>query len=171
MNMRKVAHLLIAALALIISITSVTLAQWKVVWNDWIVEDKSPVDLLKRIQYMANDEVDGQVQVTPLNKVSSSNGYCSDISVDKTFTITRTFCSIKNYIKWYLQYIVFIWLVAATIFIIRNWFRIVTAPDKEAYMKDFKKHITYIIIWVILLTSFYFILEAFVSVVNFIAGD
>lgn len=167
--MRKVAYLLITALALIISITSVTMAQWKVVWNDWIVEDKSPVDLLNRIQYMANDEVEGQVQVTPLNKVRSDD-FC-DLNVDKTFTITRTFCSIKNNIKGYLQYIVFIWLVAATIFIIRNWFRLVTAPDKEAYMKDFKKHITYIIIWVILLTSFYFILEAFVSVVNFIAGD
>ena len=61
--------------------------------------------------------------------------------------------------------------MAATIFIIRNWFKIVTATDKEAQIKKFTSNMLHLAIWVILLTSFYFILEAFVSVVNFIVGD
>ena len=168
--MRKFIHLFIVAFALMTLISSFTQAQWIIKWEEWIAEDKSPMELLDRIQYEANDEAGTPVQVTPLNNVSAEHSIC-DISVDKTFTLTRTFCSIKYYIKGYLQYIVYIWLVAATIFIIRNWFRLVTAPDKEKFMTDFKKNITNINIWVILQTSFYFILEAFVSVVNFIAGD
>ena len=152
--MKKYIYLFITAFALIISISSVACAQWKVTWKDWIAEDQNPVDLLKRVQYMANDEIDGSVQVTPLNKVSSKDP-CFDLGVDDTFTITKTFCSIKKHIKGYLQYIVYIWLVAATIFIIRNWFRLVTAPDKEAFMKDFKKNVINIIIWVIILTILY----------------
>jgi hypothetical protein len=85
--------------------------------------------------------------------------------------LTKTFCSIKLAIKWYLQYIIYIWLAWATIFIIRNWFRIVTSTDREAQMKKFKTNMINLIIWVILLTSFYIILDVFVSVVNFIAWD
>jgi hypothetical protein len=65
----------------------------------------------------------------------------------------------------------YIWLTGATIFIIRNWFKIVTATDKEKQIWVFKKNMINLIIWVILLTSFYFILDAFVSVVNFVAWD
>ncbi len=130
-----------------------------------------PSDLLKMVHHKANDDNGTRVQVTPVNNVTSNVSYC-DISItDPRFTLTKTFCSIKLAIKWYLQYIIYIWLAWAKIFIIRNWFRIVTSTDREAQMKKFKTNMINLIIWVILLTSFYIILDVFVSVVNFIAWD
>jgi hypothetical protein len=136
--------------------------------SKWEFTDKA-TDLLKKTYREANDGEGSKVQATPLDSVSSK--YCSDLSTPSNFTISRTLCNIKSWIKWYLQYIMYIWLVWATIFIIRNGFQVVTASDKEAQMKTFKKNMINLIIWVLLLTCFYFILEAFVSVVNFIAGD
>ena len=155
------------------SILTIVQAQWTVKWDDWHVDKKNPVELLERVHYEANDEAGSAVEVTPLNKVSGKdNGSHCDIAIsDKRFTLTKTFCSIKYFIRWYLQYIMYIWLAWATIFIIRNWLLIVTAADKEKQMWTFKKNMKNLIIWVILLTSFYFILDIFVSVVNFIVWD
>ncbi len=155
------------------SILTVVQAQGVVkTWEDWRANESKPIDLLNRVHYEANEPGDDRVQVTPLNKVSSKGGsHCDGVNPDKMFTLTKTFCSIKYYIRWYFQYIMYIWLAGATIFIILNWLLIVTAADKEKQMWTFKKNIKNLIIWVILLTSFYFILNAFVSIVNFIAGD
>jgi hypothetical protein len=57
-------------------------------------------------------------------------------------------------------------LTAATIILIRNWFKIVTATDREKQISTFKKSLLYITIWVVLLIWFYYIIELFVSVVN-----
>ena len=175
--MKKIFHLFMAIIIFSISISSITLAQWVVKkwdkWDEWIAEKDNPVKLLERVHYEANDEMGNRVQVTPLNKVSGDRvkSHC-DISVDdKRFTLTYTMCSIKYHMRGYLQYIMYIWLAWATIFVIRNWFMIVTATDKEGQMKKFKDNIKYLIIWVILLTSFYFILDVFVSVVNFVTWD
>lgn len=132
--------------------------------EEWIAEKSNPVDLVKKVYRKA----DGK-QNTAADNVTSK--YCTELYLEDNFTLARTLCSIKYSIRGYLQYITYIWLVAATIFIIRNWFKIVTATDKEGQMKKFKQNMINLIIWVVLLTSFYFILEAFVSVVNFIASD
>ena len=129
----------------------------------------NPTDLLKKMYRESNDDKGNKVQATRLDNVNSN--HCDEIGVGGEFTIYRTICSIKYAIRSYLQYIMYIWLVGATIFIIRNWFKIVTATDKDGQIKKFKENMINIIIWVVLLTSFYFILEAFVSVVNFIVGD
>lgn len=136
--------------------------------GDWVTNKSNPVDLVRKVYRKANDGTD-DVQKTALDNVSSK--YCTEFYADGNFTLARTLCSIKYRIKWYLQYILYIWLAGATIFIIRNGFKIVTATDKEAQMKTFKKNMINLVIWVILLTSFYFILDVFVSVVNFIAWD
>lgn len=170
--MKKIFNLLMVVIIFCASILTIVQAQWTVEWDEWKVDKSKPTDLLYRVHYEANDEAGTKVQVTPLNKVSSKLGSHCDIAItDKRFTLTKTFCSIKYYIRWYLQYIMYIWLAGATIFIIRNWFLIVTAADKEKQMWTFKKNMKNLIIWVILLTSFYFILDVFVSVVNFIVGD
>ena len=129
----------------------------------------NPTDLLHKMYRASNDDKNKKVQATRLDNVNSN--HCDEIGIPGNFTIYRTICSIKYAIRSYLQYIMYIWLVAATIFIIRNWFKIVTSTDKSWQMKKFKENMINIIIWVILLTSFYFILEAFVSVVNFVVGD
>lgn len=155
------------------SILTIVQAQWTIKWDEWDANKSKPIDLLNRVHYEANDEAGSAVEITPLNKVSGkNNGSHCDIAVaDDRFTLTKTFCSIKYFIRWYLQYIMYIWLAGATIFIIRNWFLIVTAADKEKQMWTFKKNMKNLIIWVILLTSFYFILDVFVSVINFVVGD
>lgn len=137
--------------------------------SKWITDSSNPVDLVKKVYRQANDDNWSKVQKTALDNVSSK--FCDDIALEGKFTIARTLCNIKFNIKWYLQYIVYIWLAGATIFIIRNWFKLVTATDKEWQMKTFKKNMINLVIWVLLLTCFYFILDVFVSVVNFIAGD
>ena len=125
----------------------------------------NPVDLVKKVYREANDE--DAVQNTALDNVNSK--FCNELSLDGKYTLARTLCSIKYWIRGYLQYVMYVWLAGATIFIIRNWFKIVTATDKESQMKKFKENIKYLIIWVILITCFYFILDVFVSIVNFIA--
>lgn len=174
--MKKIIHLFIMVMVLLASASSITLAQWVVKeWDEWITNTSNPVDLLNRVKYLANDDKWNEVQVTPLNNVSGNSSaarsYC-DIDVpDKRFTITKTVCSIKHWIRDYLQYVMYIWLAAATIFIIWNGFLIVTSSDREKQMWVFKKNMINLIIWVVLITSFYFILDVFVSVVNFIAWD
>jgi hypothetical protein len=73
---------------------------------------------------------------------------------------------LKNNSWSYLQYIMFIWLVAATIFIIRNWFKLVTSPNREKQIIVFKKNMIYIIVWVTLLVCFYYFIDMYVWIIN-----
>ena len=129
--------------------------------------DQNPVNILDHIKEEANKHSSDRVQNTKLDRVQSKR--CGDISPDHRFTITYTLCNIKENIKSYLQYIIYIWLTAATIILIRNGFQLVTAEDKWKQIWVFKKNIMYIVIWVILLVAFYYILDIFVSLVNLIA--
>jgi 4-hydroxybenzoate polyprenyltransferase len=62
----------------------------------------------------------------------------------------------------------YVGLTAATILLIRNWFKIVTSTDREKQVGVFKKNLLYIVIWVVLLIWFYYIIDIFVSVVNLV---
>lgn len=130
---------------------------------------QSPVGIVNQVNEQANKKKSQQIQNTKYDDVSSDASTCHDFSLDGRFTIARTLCSLKELSRNYLQYVMYIWLAAATIFIIRNWFQIVTSTDKEKQLWTFKKNILYIIIWVVLLIGFYYILDLFVSVVNLIA--
>jgi hypothetical protein len=55
-------------------------------------------------------------------------------------------CNIKANLGNYLQYVVYIGLTAATILLIRNGFKLVTASDRGKQMSEFKKNFIYIII-------------------------
>lgn len=130
--------------------------------------DQNPVNILDHINNKANKKQSDRVQDTKLNNVQS---VCNELAGDgriQKFTITKTLCNIKMKIASYLQYIIYIWLTAATIILIRNGFQLVTAEDKWKQMWVFKKNIMYIVIWVVLLVAFYYILDIFVSVVNLV---
>jgi hypothetical protein len=60
----------------------------------------------------------------------------------------------------------FIWLAAATILLIWNWFKLVTSSDRGKQMTTFKKNLIYIIIWVTLLLWFYYFLDIYVWIIN-----
>ena len=125
----------------------------------------SPVGIVDEVKTKANKKTSTEIQNTDLDAVTSKTDKC-DISVDSRFTLTRTLCYIQENIKDYLQYIMWLGLTAATIILIRNWFKIVTATDREKQISTFKKSLLYITIWVVLLIWFYYIIELFVSVVN-----
>ena len=128
--------------------------------------DQNPVKLVDQVKYNANKENSNKVQNTDLDNITSNS--CAELSLDGRFTITRTLCSLKTLSKDYIQYVMYIWLALATIFLIRNGFKIVTSPDREKQIGVFKKNLWYTIVWVVLLIWFYYIVELFVSVVNIV---
>ena len=125
--------------------------------------------VLDSVKWNANKNRSEQVQKTKLDNTTSR--YCNElgVSVESNFTITKTLCNIKMNISSYLEYLIYIWLTAATIFIIRNWFQLVTSPDRGKQIWVFKKNIIYIVVGVILLISFYYIIDIFVSMVKLVA--
>lgn len=129
----------------------------------------NPVKMLDYVYGKANENVSNEVQNTDLDVVSSKTSVCDWIAPDMTFSITRTLCSIKQAAKDYLQYVVYFGLAAATFFLIRNGFKIVTSSDREKQISAFKKNLLYIIVWIVLLIGFYYIIDIFVSLVNMIA--
>jgi len=137
--------------------------QVKADWNF----NQTPIRIVDEIKTKANDK--DAVQKTDLDKVTSKGTACDWIAPDSRFTLTRTLCNIKANIKDYLQYVMYIGLTAATILLIWNWFKIVTASDQWKQIGEFKKNLIYIVIWVVLLIWFYYIIDIFVSVVNLVA--
>lgn len=120
-------------------------------------------DLVTKVYESANDDASSKVQSTRLNNISSR--HCQQLYLDSRYTLTRTLCDLKEWTWTYMQYAIYVWIVAAVIFLIINGLKIVTSSDKEKQIWVFKKNITYVIIWVILLLAFNFILDVFVSVV------
>jgi hypothetical protein len=125
--------------------------------RDW---NKNPVEIL----WDTITDKTREILDTPRNETTSK--WCTDIGVDSRFTITRTLCYLKNNSWNYLQYVMFIWLVAATILIIRNWFRLVTSPNREKQINIFKKNMIYIIVWITLLLWFYYFIDIYVWIIN-----
>ena len=132
--------------------------------DDWHFDDDNPVKVLETVKKNANAYKSEEVQKTQLDNTTSR--YCTDIWVDNRFTFTRTLCYIKNNVWSYLQYVMFIWLAAATILLIWNGFKLVTSSDRGKQMTTFKKNLIYIIIWVTLLLWFYYFLDIYVWIIN-----
>jgi hypothetical protein len=131
---------------------------------------QNPTNLVQDIKYEANKDKSQQIQNTEYDAVTSKDTAClSEVNWDGRMSITRTLCSLKNLSRDYLQYVMYIGLTAATIFIIRNWFKIVTSSDREKQMWTFKNNMLYLVIWITLLIWFYYIIDLFVSVVNLVA--
>ena len=125
----------------------------------------TPTSMVDSIYWNANKKQSNQVQYTEYDVITSKVDLCATWT-DGRFTITRTLCNLRELSKDYLQYVMYIGLTAATILLIRNWFKIVTSTDREKQITTFKKNITYIIIWVFLLIWFYYIIDLLVALVN-----
>lgn len=127
-----------------------------------------PTTAVDSIYWNANKKQSNQVQYTEYDVVTSKQNVCG--APDSKFTITKTLCHLRELSKDYLQYVMYIGLTAATILLIRNWFKIVTSTDREKQITTFKKNLTYIIIWVFLLIGFYYIIDLFVAIVNLLTN-
>ena len=137
-------------------------------WSFMYVESSPFSDPVQFLQNAYNKANENGIQNTDLDQVTSTTEVCDWIAPDYRFTLTRTLCFIKNNIKNYLDYVLYIWLTVALILIIRNGFQLVMAQDGSKQMTTFKKNMLYIAIWVVLLIWFYYIIEIFVSVVNLV---
>lgn len=127
----------------------------------------SPWDSATSLVEKIHDEV--PEENTDLDKVNSVSS-CVDLSLwaSSNYTITKTLCYLKAHMWDYIQYVIYFWLTAATIFLIRNWFKIVVSQDRDKQISAFKKNFMYLVVWVVLLVCFYVVIDIFVSVVNLV---
>lgn len=126
-------------------------------WDD-------PISILDAVVWEAND--DYKIQQTALDNATDKQwGYAS------SYKIANTLDWFRQNINPYLQRAVYIGLSVAVILLIYNGFLMVTnAAHKEWEAAKIKKNIMNIVIWVIILTGFYFIIKLAVSIINSLFG-
>lgn len=120
--------------------------------------------LLDQVVDVANEE--HSIQQTQLDGVTSQGwGY----SGNPDYKFTNTLEYLKNNVDPYLQWIVFIWLALATIFLIYNGFMMTTnIIHGKGELGKVKDNFIYIGIGVVILTGFYYLIDIVVAVINFI---
>lgn len=85
----------------------------------------------------------------------------------REFKITNTLDYIRKNIDPYLQWVMYIGLVAATVALIYSGFLLVThGIHKQWDWTKIKTNVMYAVIWVFLLTWFYFIIKVMVALVT-----
>lgn len=119
---------------------------------------RNPEEVLDKVVQDANKK-DG-VQETALDEIDGSYGIYWD---DRK--ITNTFDSIRENIAPYIDWAVFIGLSIATILIIYNWLMLVTLPVQSDATGKVMTRLKFIIIWVLIITGFYFIIKLVLSLV------
>lgn len=128
-------------------------AQFTSRWDKW----SSPEDVLEAVARWAND--DYLIQDNELDDIDGSQWpYPSNMR------IANTLSSFWQQIAPYLQWVVYIWLVAAVVMIIIQAYRLVVWWESEQW--DAKEKITNVLIWVLILGTFYLIIQVFVAVIN-----
>lgn len=117
-------------------------------------------------QSTAGDTNDTNIQDNRLNNVSRGEGW-----YPARYTISNTLDSLRVRIAPYLQWLVYIGLALAVIFIIYNGLLMVTWSLHSLWdWSSVQKRLLTLIIWVLILTGFYFIIQLLVIVVNSLAG-
>ncbi len=150
--------ILFASLMFIISFISISYAA-----SRWTPES-DPFQVLEAVKDKANEQY--KIQETALDQITDEVG-----SYQRQYKISNTLDYIRQNIYPYLQWIVYVWLAIAVILIIYNWFLMVTNGIHNQWdMTKVKKNLMNIVIWVILLTWFYFILRLMVAIITSIFG-
>ena len=164
---RKVFGLLIGilSLSLFAGISMAATEWWGKFW-------KSPKEVVDNIARLANDNTATKVQDTKLNKITNQLVGGGTSSPWKEYQISNTLiwlATSENWVTPYLQWIIYIWLVSASILLIWNGLSLVypsmlwKAPDPKAA----KENIKWILILVMLLTWFYAVITLVVAVINY----
>ena len=116
--------------------------------------DSSPTQILEDLR-------DKEVQNTALDNITN----------DSTKWIVSTLDEVRKDSGWYLQWIAYFWLSIALILIIYNWIMLIiswgTGSDE---MWKFKKRFVNLVIWVVVLTSWYLIIKFSVSIIQNLFG-
>ena len=148
--------IILCVLVVCYSLPLLSFAQSTTRWN----YGDDPITILDKVVGEANDEY--KIQQTSLdNATDKAWAYASQ------YKIANTLDWFRNNINPYLQWAVYIWLSIAVILLIYNGLLMVTnAVHKEGETAKIKKNIINIVIWVVILTWFYFIIKLAVSLIN-----
>lgn len=121
----------------------------------------TPIQILDTVVDKANK--DFQIQETALDNATSLQSQYSN----QWYQITSTLDRVRLNIYPYLQRAVYVGLSVAVILLIYNGFLMVTnAIHKEWDITKVKTNIFNIIIWVIILTGFYFIIRLAAAIIT-----
>ena len=118
------------------------------------------------------------------NMISDNNGWyysVQDTALDRVddeawlygdpYKITNTLDFFRRKIDPYMQWAVYIWLVAATIALIYMWFLLVTNWVIWKWdISKLKTNMLNVVIWVLLLVGFYTLIKIIVAVINMVFG-
>jgi len=132
----------------------------------WVSRGSTPSEIVKNVAEKANKGATEIQDVKPnaiTNKVSWAAGTPSPW---KKYQISNTFIWLATSEFWvtpYLQWILYIGLVWASILLIWNWFLLVTGKK----LTEAKENIKYILIWVMLMSWFYAIIAIVTAVINY----
>lgn len=147
----------------LLSFLSLPLLSFAQEWS-WGKYGNDPITILDTVVQEANQ--DGKIQQTALDWATDQQW-----AYAKQYKIANTLDWLRNNINPYLQRAVYIWLSVAVILLIYNGFLMVTnSLHGEWDIAKVKKRFIYILIWVLLLTGFYFIIKLVVSLINSIFG-
>lgn len=85
----------------------------------------------------------------------------------RPYKITNTLDYIRTNVDPYLQRVIYAWMVLATIALIYAWFLLVTnSIHKQWDRSKVKSNIIYALLWVFLLSWFYFIIKVIVALIT-----
>ncbi len=120
--------------------------------------NNSPEEIVATIVDKANEE--NKIQETKLDKINNRGSF-------GTYQITNTLEWITKNVQPYIQWILYIGLVGATILLIWNGFRLVTnSATSGGDMKTVKENIKNIMIGVIIMTGFLVIIKLVMAIMN-----
>lgn len=127
----------------------------------WWDRGSDPMQIFENIVDEAN-EWWYAIQETALDWVTDLEWWYS-----REFKISNTLDYIRKNLDPYLQRAVYVWLVLATVALIYSWFLLVTHwVHKQWDWTKIKTNVMYTLLWVLLLSWFYFIIKVMVSLIT-----
>lgn len=125
----------------------------------------SPEEIAATIADKANEDI--RVQDTKFDKITNKQW-----AYGKNYQITNTLERIRKNIQPYLQWMLYIGLIGATILLIWNGFRLVTSSVISwGDMKTVKGNIQTILVGVLIMTSFLILIKLVMAVINMFFGS
>ena len=129
-------------------------------WRRWNY-GSSPMQIFETVVDNANKWWYA-IQETALDGITDLEWWYS-----REFKITNTLDYIRKNLDPYLQWAIYVGLVLATVALIYSWFLLVTHwIHKQWDWTKVKTNVMYVVIWVFLLTWFYFIIKVMVALVT-----
>lgn len=144
-----------------LSFFSISFAQH---WRRWS-RGSDPLQIFENIVDEAN-EWQYAIQETALDWVSDLEWWYA-----REFKVSNTLDYIRKNLDPYMQWAVYVWLVLATVALIYSGFLLVTHwVHKQWDWTKVKTNIMYALLWVLLLSWFYFIIKVMVALITSIFG-